>query len=85
MGAIDLAVPRSIALEMPSGPLAVLALQVDRRWKTSSSEQVMLEKLGPVAQSADCWFCKGELGLKHEAKNLLSKSDFPKELLVVSD
>ena len=57
-GEIDLAVPRSIALEMPSGPLAVLALQVDSRWKTSSSEHVMLGRLGPLAHSAGCWVCK---------------------------
>ena len=85
VGEIDLAVPRSIALEMPSGPLAVFALQVDSRWKTSSSEHVMLERVGPLAHSADCWVCKDELGLKHEAKNLLSRSDFPKELLAFSD
>ena len=53
---------------MPPGLLAVLALQVDNRWKTSSSEHVMLERLGPEAGAAVSWACKAEPGLKHEAK-----------------
>ena len=44
VGEVESAVPRSTALEMPSGPLAVLALKVDNKWKTSSSEHVMLER-----------------------------------------
>ena len=45
---------------MPPGLLAVLALQVDNRWKTSSSEHVMLERLGPEAGAAVSWACKAE-------------------------
>ena len=75
VGEIDLAMPCSIALEMLSGPLAVLALHVDSRWKTPSSEHMVLERLRPLAHSAGCLVCKDELGLKHEAKNLLSRSD----------
>ena len=45
VGEMDSAVPRSIALEIPSGPLAVLIFQVESRWKMSSWEQVKLERL----------------------------------------
>ena len=45
VGEMDSAVPRSIALEIPSGPLTVLILQVESRWKMSSWEQVRLERL----------------------------------------
>ena len=43
-GVIDVAVPRSMMLEIPSGPNAVLC--IDRTLKTSSWVQAKLERVG---------------------------------------
>ena len=49
-GVIELAVPRSITLDIPSGPEAVLTLWVESSLKTSSWEQVTLGLGGAVGE-----------------------------------
>ena len=74
-GEIASAVPRSITLEIPSGPLAVLTLCDERSLRTSSWEQVTLDSTGFG------WVRCEELGtgfdlVKHEVKKLLNKFAF---------
>ena len=45
-GAIEVAVPRSMMLEIPSGPEAVLILWVDSNFRTSSWLQVTVDSIG---------------------------------------
>ena len=46
-GVIEQAVPRSITLEIPLGPEAVLVLCVESSLRTSLWEQVTLDRIGP--------------------------------------
>ena len=74
-GEIASADPWSITLEIPSGPLAVLTLCVERSLWTSLWEQVMLDSTGFGWGRCETLGTSLEL-VKHEVKKLSNKLAF---------
>ena len=74
-GAIEVAVPRSITLEIPSGPEAVLILWVDSSLRTSSWLQVTIDSTGLGDEGGI--MCGRRLHLvKQEVKKLFKRFAF---------